>query len=183
MIFNASNILLSASVSISGMSVAFPLGVGIALVLGVFINYLGTPKGDPLWLFAGVACVVLAIILNGLSASSVNGSGNSGKNAKKGILLAALAGICMSFFYRFVAESMDVENFISPQSGLSTPYTAFVIFSLGVLLSNFVFNTFIMKSPLWVSPYRIRCIQRQCFHSSYRYPRRCIWLLEPCSAI
>lgn len=53
----------------------------------------------------------------------------------------------MSFFYRFVAESMDVENFISPQQGLSTPYTAFVIFSSGVLLSNFVFNTLIMKKP------------------------------------
>ena len=142
-IFNASNILLSASVSISGMSVAFPLGVGIALVLGVFINYLGTPKGDPLWLFTGVACVVLAIILNGMSANSVSSSKNSGKNTNKGILLAALAGICMSFFYRFVAESMDVENFISPQQGLSTPYTAFVIFSSGVLLSNFVFNTLI----------------------------------------
>ena len=91
-IFNASNILLSASVSISGMSVAFPLGVGIALVLGVFINYLGTPKGNPLWLFTGVACVVLAIILNDMSANSVSSSENSGKNTNKGILLAALAG-------------------------------------------------------------------------------------------
>lgn len=151
-IFNASNILLSASVSISGMSVAFPLGVGIALVLGVFINYLGTPKGDPLWLFTGVACVVLAIILNGMSANSVSSSENSGKNTNKGILLAALAGVCMSLFYRFVAESMDVENFISPQQGLSTPYTAFVIFSSGVLLSNFVFNTLIMKKPFIGQP-------------------------------
>lgn len=53
-IFNASNILLSASVSIAGMAVAFPLGVGLALVLGVFINYFSSPKGDPFWLFTGV---------------------------------------------------------------------------------------------------------------------------------
>ena len=46
-IFNASNILLSASISLAGMSVAFPLGVGIALVLGVIVNYLGIPTGNP----------------------------------------------------------------------------------------------------------------------------------------
>lgn len=50
-IFNASNILLSASISLAGMSVAFPLGVGIALVLGVIVNYLGIPTGNPLLLF------------------------------------------------------------------------------------------------------------------------------------
>ena len=61
-IFNASNILLSASVSLAGLAVAFPLGVGLALVLGVIINYLGAPKGDPMLLFAGVALIVIAII-------------------------------------------------------------------------------------------------------------------------
>ena len=67
-IFNASNILLSASVSIAGMAVAFPLGVGLALVLGVFINYFSTPKGDPFWLFTGVVLIVIAIICNGIAA-------------------------------------------------------------------------------------------------------------------
>lgn len=67
-IFNASNILLSASVSIAGMAVAFPLGVGLALVLGVFINYFSSPKGDPFWLFTGVVLIVIAIICNGIAA-------------------------------------------------------------------------------------------------------------------
>lgn len=49
-IFNASNILLSASMSLAGMSVAFPIGVGLALVLGVFVNYFSVPKGDPVTL-------------------------------------------------------------------------------------------------------------------------------------
>jgi glucose uptake protein len=66
-IFNGSNILLSASVSISGLSVAFPLGVGLALVLGVFINYFGMPKGDPFLLFFGVALIVFAMVFNGLA--------------------------------------------------------------------------------------------------------------------
>ncbi len=145
-IFNASNILLSASVSMAGLAVAFPLGVGLALVLGVFINYFGAPKGDPVTLFIGVALIVIAIILNGIAASKNSKSGEN-KNAKKGIILAAVAGILMSFFYRFVAAAMDLDNFEAPAAGKLTPYTAFFIFAVGIFLSNFIFNTILMKKP------------------------------------
>lgn len=144
-IFNASNILLSASTSIAGMSVAFPLGVGLALVLGVFINYFSTPKGDPVLLFTGVFLIMIAIVCNGIAAGKNNKS-QTGTN-RKGIILAAVAGILMSFFYRFVASAMDLDNFESPTPGMATPYTAFFIFSIGILLSNFIFNTLVMKRP------------------------------------
>lgn len=150
-IFNASNILLSASVSMAGLAVAFPLGVGLALVLGVINNYIGAPKGDPVTLFLGVALIVVAVILNGVAASKNTGSAEN-KNAKKGIMLAAIAGILMSFFYRFVADAMDLENFESPTPGKITPYTAFFIFSVGIFLSNFVFNTILMKKPFVGKP-------------------------------
>ena len=149
-IFNASNILLSASVSIAGMAVAFPLGVGLALVLGVFINYFSTPKGDPFWLFTGVILIVIAIICNGIAAGRQQKKGNN--NSKKGIILAAIAGILMSFFYRFVAAAMDLNNFDSPTPGMATPYTAFFIFSIGIFLSNFLFNTVVMKRPFVGTP-------------------------------
>lgn len=148
-IFNASNILLSASVSLAGLSVAFPLGVGLALVLGVFINYFTAPHGNPILLFIGVALVAIAIVLNGVSAGKKKSEeGEVNKNVKKGVYLAILAGFLMSFFYRFVASAMDLENFEFPMSGMITPYTAFVVFSLGVFFSNFIFNTFFMKKPL-----------------------------------
>lgn len=149
-IFNASNILLSASVALAGMSVAFPLGVGLALVLGVFINYMGDPKGDPVLLFVGVGLVALAIICNGLAAQSRGGV--QAKNAKKGIIIAFCAGILMSFFYRFVAAAMDLDNFENPTPGMATPYTAFFIFAVGVFLSNFVFNTLAMRYPFEGKP-------------------------------
>lgn len=149
-IFNVSNILLSASVSIAGMAVAFPLGVGLALVLGVFINYFSTPKGDPFWLFTGVILIVIAIICNGIAAGRQQKEGNN--NSKKGIILAAIAGILMSFFYRFVAAAMDLNNFDSPTPGMATPYTAFFIFSIGIFLSNFLFNTVVMKRPFVGTP-------------------------------
>jgi glucose uptake protein len=52
-IFNLANILLVAAIDIAGMAVAFPVGVGIALVLGVITNYLATPVGNPWLLFLG----------------------------------------------------------------------------------------------------------------------------------
>ncbi len=146
-IFNASNILLSASISLAGMSVAFPIGVGLALVLGVFINYFGAPKGDPVILFVGVALIVIAIILNGLASGKVSSGTEEKKTKKKGIIIAVCAGILMSFFYRFVASSMDLNNLENPMPGMLTPYGAFFIFSLGILGSNFIFNTIVMKKP------------------------------------
>ncbi|MDZ4747853.1 MAG: GRP family sugar transporter [Saprospiraceae bacterium] len=144
-IFNASNILLSASISIAGMAVAFPLGVGLALVLGVIINYMSSPKGDPMILFAGVALIMIAIIFNGIASGKMKNADKA--SSSKGIWLAVVAGILMSFFYRFVAAAMDVNNFESPTPGMATPYSAFFIFTLGMLASNFVFNTFIMRKP------------------------------------
>lgn len=145
-VFNAANILLSASVSIAGLSVAFPLGVGIALVLGVFVNYFSTPKGDPVLLFLGVALIVIAIIFNGIAAGQIK-KGDNAKSNKKGIYLAVVAGILMAFFYRFVAASMDLSNFESPAVGMLTPYSAFFIFAVGIFISNFAFNTIVMKKP------------------------------------
>ena len=150
-IFNASNILLAASVSIAGMSVAFPLGVGLALVLGVFINYFSTPKGDPVTLFIGVALIIIAIICNGIAAGK-NGGNTSSQNTKKGITIAIIAGVLMSLFYRFVAASMDLDNFVHPASGMATPYTAFFIFAVGIFVSNFIFNTYVMKRPFIGTP-------------------------------
>ena len=140
-IFNASNILLSASTALAGMAVAFPLGVGLALVLGVIINYAGAPKGDPVILFVGVALIVAAIVCNGIAS---------------GIVLAMVAGVLMSFFYRFVAAAMDLDHFENPTAGMLTPYSALFILSAGVLLSNFVFNTYVMKRPFVGAPVSYR---------------------------
>ena len=150
-IFNASNILLAAAVSLAGMSVAFPLGVGLALVLGVFINYMGDPKGNALLLFGGVALVTLAIVFNGLAARH-KGADAPAASSRKGILLAVIAGVLMSFFYRFVAAAMDLDNFVAPTPGMATPYTAFFIFACGIFASNFLFNTLAMRHPFEGTP-------------------------------
>ncbi|EDQ6557147.1 multidrug DMT transporter permease [Salmonella enterica subsp. enterica] len=143
-IFNLGNILLVAAIDLAGMAVAFPVGVGIALVLGVVVNYLGLPKGNPVILFSGVAAIVVAIILTAIAYGRLNKDTN-GK--AKGLITAIFAGIIMGWFYRFVASSMS-SNFSTPEYGLLTPYTALVLFSIGILLSSFIWNIIMMKKPV-----------------------------------
>jgi len=153
-IFNAANILLVAAIAIAGMSVAFPVGIGLALILGVVINYIGSQKGDPLFLFIGVGLIAAAIIINALAYKKA--SGDNRKVSTRGILISILAGVLMSFFYRFIAASMDLDNFVSPAAGKMTPYTAVFIFSLGIFISNFLFNTILMKRPISGEPTNYR---------------------------
>ena len=143
-VFNLSNILLVAAIDIAGMAVAFPIGVGLALVLGVVTNYMAAPVGNPTLLFLGVACVVIAIVLSATAYSRLPAQGQ--RTIGKGIMLSVVAGLLMGFFYRFVAASMSTD-FINLEPGKLSPYTAIVMFSVGLFVSNFLWNTIVMKRP------------------------------------
>jgi glucose uptake protein len=152
-VFNAANILLSAAIAICGLSVAFPIGIGLALILGVMVNYFGAAKGEPTFILTGVFLIAVAIVLNAFAyKKALTGTK---KVSTKGITISIIAGVIMSFFYRFVAASMDLNNFASPAPGKLTPYTAVFIFALGVFFSNFLFNTIAMKRPVEGNPVRI----------------------------
>jgi len=144
-VFNIANLLIVVAINIAGMAVAFPIGIGLALVIGVVVNYVATPLGNPVILFLGVALVVLAIILDAVAYRKHSGSAVSGTT--KGIVISILGGILMGFFYRFVAASMATD-FVTPEAGKLTPYSASVIFAVGLLLSNFVWNSFFMYRPV-----------------------------------
>ena len=152
-VFNAANILLAAAISIAGMSVAFPIGIGLALVLGVIVNYVGAPKGDPALLFGGVALIVVAILCNAF-AYKIRQSGNPKSNGlAKGIVLSLVCGVLMAFFYRFIACTMDMDFAkAAPAAGMMTPYSAFFVFALGIFASNFVFNAIAMRHPVSGEP-------------------------------
>jgi len=155
-IFNLSNILLVAAIDIAGMAVAFPVGVGLALVLGVVTTYRATGSGDATMLAAGVAGVTIAILLDALAYRRL---GSTARRAStKGIGLAIVAGILMGWFYSFVVQSIGVPDPITRQltPGKLTPYTALVFFSLGVFLSNFGWNTIVMKRPFRGEPVTYR---------------------------
>ncbi len=148
-IFNAANILLVAAIAIAGMAVAFLVGIGLALVIGVIVNYVANPVGNQLLLFSGVALIVVAILLNANAYRKMQ-SGNKNPSTK-GLALSIVAGIMMGFFYKYVAASM-FPDFNIPIVGKVSPYTAVVFFSIGILLSNFLFNSLLMRRPFSGTP-------------------------------
>ena len=148
-IFNAANILLGAAIAIAGMAVAFPVGIGLALVIGVIVNYLDNPVGNSSMIFLGVALVALAILLNAY-AYRRTASQNQGVSSK-GLILSVVAGVLMGYFYKYVAQAM-FPNFLVPEAGKLSPYTAVFFFSIGIFLSNFLFNTFLMFRPFVGAP-------------------------------
>src|SRR5271170_6389340 len=148
-IFNAANILLVAAIDIAGMAVAFPVGIGIALVLGVVVNYVADPVGNAALLFGGVALIVLAILLDATAYRRIPG-GAPGVSTK-GLVLSVACGLLMGFFYRFVAAAM-YPDFTKPEAGKLGPYGAVFVFAVGIFLSNFILNTFVMKKPFRGEP-------------------------------
>lgn len=144
-LFNLANILLVAAIAIAGMSVAFPVGIGLALVIGVFVNYLDSPVGNPLFIFTGVALITVAILLNAYAYKRLTASQNSVPS--KGLILSVVAGGLMGLFYKYVANSM-FPDFNQPIAGKLSPYSAVFIFSMGIIVSNFLFNSWLMKKPV-----------------------------------
>ncbi|NRB50550.1 MAG: multidrug DMT transporter permease [Saprospiraceae bacterium] len=148
-LFNGANILLVAAIAIAGMSVAFPVGIGLALVIGVIVNYIDAPVGDVTTLFAGVGLIVVAILLNAGAYRKMSSS--TGNVSTKGLVLSVVAGCLMGLFYKYVANAM-FPDFSQPIDGKLSPYTAVFLFSLGILISNFVFNTALMYKPFTGTP-------------------------------
>lgn len=166
-VFNIANILLVAAIAIAGMAVAFPVGIGLALVLGVLINYMANPgeSGNPLLLFLGVGLVTLAIITNAIAYRKMSGSET--KRSSRGLVLSVLCGVLMSLFYYFVAQSLsgveqgdkilpltlaNLENGGALQAGKMTPYAGNFVFTIGILISNFIIMPILMKKPLVGAP-------------------------------
>ena len=148
-VFNLANILLVAAIDIAGMAVAFPIGIGIALVEGVIINYILKPQGNPILLFAGVAAIAVAIIIDALAYRQL--AGDQQKTTTKGIIISIFAGLLMGLFYYLVQRGV-ASDFMNPEAGKMGPYAAVFIFSLGVFLSSFVWNTIVMAKPFIGEP-------------------------------
>jgi glucose uptake protein len=137
-IFNLGNILLVAAIELAGLAVAFPIGIGLALVIGSVLNYLVTPKGNPLLLFGGIALVCLAIVLDALAYRKIS---SDLKVTTRGIVLSVLCGVGIGVFYPLIAKALTGENHLGP-------YTVMFVFALGILVCTVPVNYFFMRRPL-----------------------------------
>ena len=156
-VFNLANIIFVASVDIAGMAVAFPVGMGFALSLGVILNYIAKPEGNPILIFSGVLCVIVAIIINARAYAKMSSKADDQSMVKKGIILAIVGGFLMALFYYLLQNSLPaVLNYESLASisgtGKFTPYSAVFVFALASFFSNFIYNSYVMRHPFKGNP-------------------------------
>jgi len=144
-LFNLANILLVAAIDAAGMSVAFPVGIGLALVIGTALSYAAVPKGNPALLTGGVIAILAAMVVSALAHARLPREGSGRK--RSGLLFAIAAGLLMGFFYPQLMKSIS-PNFNSQpiEPGMLTPYTALLFFGLGVLVSSVPINGWFMRS-------------------------------------
>ena len=142
-IFNLANLLLMAAVDLAGLAVAFPVSIGIALVVGVVLNYILQPKGNALLLAGGVACALIAVILDGKAYGSLPRAQHGA--SRKSIILCIVSGTLMGLWSPFSTYAMTRGHALTPYSGV-------VFLTLGALLSCFIWNLYFMKHPIVGEP-------------------------------
>jgi len=146
-LFNLANLLLVAAIDMAGLAVAFPVSIGIALVVGVVLSYALQPKGHAGFLALGVACALIAVILDGKAYGSLKAAGRS--VSRKSIVTCIVSGVLMGLWAPFMAHAMTHGRSLGP-------YSAAVFLTLGALLSCFIWNIYFMKHPLVGEPVSLR---------------------------
>jgi glucose uptake protein len=142
-IFNLANLLLVAAIDMAGLAVAFPISIGIALVVGTVLSYGLQPKGNPTLLALGVLCALIAVILDGKAYGSL---GRAEKSvSRKSLIVCIVSGVLMGLWAPFLTRAMTTGNSLGP-------YSAVVFLTLGALLSCFIWNLYFMKHPLVGEP-------------------------------
>jgi glucose uptake protein len=143
-IFNLANILLVGAIAIAGMSIAFPVSIGTALVLGTILTFVVDRTGNPALLFGGVALAIVAVVADALAYRELARGGV--KVTRRGLTISIVAGLLMGSWSPLTAASM------SAGPGQLTPYSSTVFFTLAALVSTFFFNVYFMQKPLMGEP-------------------------------
>lgn len=138
-IFNVANLLLVAAIDIAGLAVAFPIGIGLALVVGAVSSYILAPGGNPRVLFAGIALVCAAIVLDALAYRMRESDRKS--LSVRGVVISLIAGLLMGSFYPFVSKAMTGDHALGP-------YAISLVFAIGVALCAVPVNLLLMRKPL-----------------------------------
>jgi len=141
-IFNLANLLLVAGIDMVGMATAFPVAIGIALVVGVVLSYIQQPKGNLAMLSAGVGCAVVAVILDGKAYSQLPAAKTV---SRKGLVVSVVSGLLMGTWAPFSTRALTHGHPLGE-------YGVCVFLTLGALLSCPIWNTYLMKHPLTGKP-------------------------------
>jgi glucose uptake protein len=159
-IFNLANMILMSAISVAGMAVAFPVGIGVATIVGITLAYAAKATGNPALLSAGCVLLAAAVVAAALAyrfqsvlrheelARAGKAASTRRPSSIKGIVLALVSGLLMGSFFPLVDSARQSEI------GLG-PYAVAVVFAIGVFLSTFVFNVFLMNLPVEGEPLEV----------------------------
>jgi glucose uptake protein len=159
-IFNLGNMILMSAISVAGMAVAFPVGIGVATIVGTALAYAAKSTGNPVLLFAGCVLISAAIVAAALAygfhavlrheelARAGKAASTRRPSSIKGIVLALVSGLLLGSFFLLVDKAREGDL------GLG-PYAVAAVFAVGVFLSTFVFNVFLMNLPVEGEPLEV----------------------------
>jgi glucose uptake protein len=150
-LFNLANLLLVAAIDMAGLAVAFPVSIGIALVVGTVLSYALQPRGNAVFLALGVACAFVAVLLDGKAYGSLAAAGRA--VSKKSLITCVVSGVLMGLWAPFMTHAM---THTTTRGNTLGPYSAAVFLTLGALLSCFIWNIYFMKHPLVGEPVSFR---------------------------
>jgi glucose uptake protein len=160
MVFNLGNMILMSAISVAGMAVAFPVGIGVAIIVGTSLAYAARSTGSPALLFGGCVLIAAAAAAAALAyryqavlrheelARAGKAASTRRPSSIKGIVLALVSGLILGSFFPLVEKARGGDL------GLG-PYAIAVVFAIGVFFSTFVFNVFLMNLPVEGEPLEI----------------------------
>ena len=159
-IFAFGNMLLLCGVALLGLSIAFPLAVGTALVIYSFMQF---GSANLMFLLLGMVCLLVAMILSAAAARQgektlpgaslvlpVRKQASSSRkyvvkkppesmlSSTKGLLVCIVSGIALGVFFPFLQRSLAGDF------GLGT-YAGLILFGIGILASTIVLNFYFMN--------------------------------------
>jgi glucose uptake protein len=141
------------------MSVAFPLTLGVALVIGVVWDYANATQANTPLTFIAFALLVAAVVVTGLAyvrllrvqrdASQTALTPDPRTKSKRtksagatlAIVLSVVGGIALSTFPKILGEATGGDNALAP-------YSAAVLLSIAALVSSPFFVLFFTTFPV-----------------------------------
>jgi glucose uptake protein len=131
-VLNLAVFLILAAVSVAGMSVAFPISFGVAMVAGA-------RHGTGIAWIAGLVLVAVAVVMDAIAWASADRPARLA--ATKGIVLSLAGGLFLAAFFPLASWAQTEDN------GLG-PYSLVLLLAAGVLVSTFVYNMYFLNLPV-----------------------------------
>lgn len=174
-LFNLANMMLVAAMELAGMSVAFPLGMGLALVVGAVWNFVAGKGPGAVFVFGGSALLLVAVVMGVLALSGLtrlrraaekaaldaqNAQNNEGPLANPNVVKSKKAsknegpspwlGVTLALLAGVFLGAFYplVDAAMEGDLGLNNPYALALLFAGGILVSTFIYNLYFMNLPV-----------------------------------